>query len=165
MREVDPRTKRALKVLLRHPTLAMKALAADLGLSYRTIASWVEPDGPVPTVDQLRQLVQACARYDDTAARLLAEDVFGLTVCRWFLAGSPQVSGTRADVVHEVLEAGAATGAVTGWLAEAAAGGFSPGEAEEGCRLILSAQRELAEAKASLETYKAPQLRLAGVAA
>lgn len=159
----DPRTKRALRRLIRHPTIQAKAIAADLGIAYRTLMAWLEPDGAVPSIDQVRQLLQACARYDAPAARSLAEELYGLGDCGWFLASEPSVRGVPADVVHEVLEAGAATGAVTGWVASAATAGFSPEEAEEGCRLIRSAERELAEALAAVELFKRPQLRLVGV--
>lgn len=165
MREADPRTKKALRQLVRHPTLALKALAEDLGVAYRTMASWVEPDGPVPTLDQVRQLVLACARYDGAAARQLAEELFGLPACGWFVAEAPRVAGATHDLVREVLEAGAATGAVTGWAAEAAQGGISPDEAEEGVALIHAAERELAEARLAVEAFKAPQLKFAGVMA
>ena len=163
MRAEDPKTKRALRQLVRHPSIAAKAVADDLGVAYRTLMAWLEPDGPVPTLDQVRQLVAACARQDAEAARRLAEELYGLPACRWFLAAEPAVAGSAPDVVHEVLEAGAATGRVTGWLAEAAVGGFSPAEAEEGCSLMRAAERELAEAQAALEVYRRPQLRLAGV--
>lgn len=161
----DQTTKQALRRLIRHPTIAAKALAEDLGVAYRTLMTWLEPDGPVPSLDQVRQLVVAARRYDPGEARRLAEVLFGLGDAGWFLAEEPRVSGVARDVVHEVLEAGAATGAVTGWVAEAAESGFSPEEAEEGCRLIRSAERELAEALAAVEQFKRPQLRLAGVPA
>lgn len=163
MRTEDAKTKRALRQLVRHPTLALKALAEDLGIAYRTIASWAEPDGPTPTLDQVRQLVQACSRYDGAAARRLAEELFGLRDTGWFLAASPRVVGAPRDVVHEVLEAGAATGAVTGWVAQAAEGGISPAEADQGVQLLRASAREIAEALAAVETYRAPQLQLAGV--
>ena len=161
----DPRTKKALRSLIRHRSITAKGLAEDLGVAYRTLMSWLEPDGPVPTLDQVRQLMKACARQDREAARRLAEELFGLADCQWFLAAEPSVAGASPDVVHEVLEAATATGRVTGWLAEAASGGFSPGEAEEGCTLMRAAERELAEAQAALEQYRKPQLSLAGVVA
>jgi hypothetical protein len=159
----DPRTKAALRRLIRHRTIAAKALAEDLGVAYRTLMSWLEPEGVAPSLDQVRQLVKACARYNQAEARRLAEDLFGIGDCGWFVAVAPRAAGVPADVVHEVLEAGAAVGLVTGWAVEASAGGISPEEAAEGCRLIGAAERELAETRAAVQCFQAPQLNLAGV--
>jgi hypothetical protein len=166
MREADPRTKKALRQLVRHPTLALKALAEDLGIAYRTIASWVEEDGPVPTLDQVRQLVQACARYDGPAARRMAEELLGIQSLGWFIGATPAVAGRPGEVAREVLEAGAAVGRVSAWAVEATSDGqVGPEEAEEGEALIRAGLRELAEAQAAVRLLEAPQLRLVGVPA
>lgn len=166
MRAEDPRTKAALRTLVRHPTLALKALAEDLGIAYRTIVSWAEPDGPTPTLDQVRQLVQACARYDGAAARRLAEEVYGLPAAGWFLAAAPVVAGRPGEVAREVLEAGAAVGRVSSWVVGALADGrVGPSEAQDGGALIRDGLRELAEAAAAVRLLEAPQLRLAVVPA
>lgn len=158
MRE-DVRTKQALARLVRHPTVTMKALAAELGVAYRTMANWVEPDGTIPTLAQVRDLVAAAAKLDPEAARELAADLFGLTDSGWLLAAAPRQAPSASDLVGEVLEAGAAVGEVTGWAARATSDGrVDSTEADEGWRAIHKAQRELAEAAAVVEKHRAPQL-------
>jgi hypothetical protein len=164
MRE-DPTTKKALQTLVRHPRLALKAIAAELGVPYDTVHSWVAPDGPVPTLRQVRQLVAAARRLDEPAARQLAEELFGLEVAGWLLAVAPAHPGRPAELAREVLEAGAAVGRVSAWVVEATADGVvGPSEAEEGASLLRHVQREAAEASAALRAFMVPQLALAGVA-
>jgi len=166
MRETDHQTKRALQKLIRHPTIPAKALASELGIAYRTIMHWLEPDGPVPTLAQLRQLVGVARRIDEPSARLLAEELFGLEACGWLLGVVPAVSGRPGEVAREVLEAGAAVGRVSAWAVEATADGrVGPAEAEAGGALIRAGLRELAEAAAAVRLLEAPQMQLAGVGA
>lgn len=165
MREADTRTRRALGRLIGHRTLSLKALAEDLGIAYATIHSWTRVDGPVPTLAQVRSLLLAASRYDADAARELAAEVYGIGDAGWLLAAAPRPGPTAQDMVREVLEASAATGAVTGWAAEAAPGGISPAEADVGGQLLHAAQVQLAEAAAVVRRFKAPQGVLPGVPA
>lgn len=161
----DARTKAALRRLIRHRTIQPKALADDLGVAYRTLMAWLEPEGVVPSLDQVRQVLKACARYDAAEARRLAEEVYGLADAGWFLAAAPPARPCEGDLVREVLEASAATGAVTGWAAEATADGrVDWTEAERGERAIAHALQLLAQAKAQVHSFRAPQGVLAGVA-
>jgi hypothetical protein len=167
MRTEDPRTKKALRQLVRHPTLALKALAVDIDVPYDTVHSWISTDGPVPTLAQVRALIWAAARYDAAAARELAAEVYGLGDAGWMLAAMPRPASGVDDLVGEVLQAGAAVGQVTGWAAEATVDHrVDSTEADEGWRLIQVAQRKLAEVTAQVERHRPPQLawRLAGVA-
>lgn len=164
MRDEDQQTKRALQGLIRHPTIPAKALAESLGVHYRTVMSWLEPDGPVPTLRQLRLLVAAARRIDEPAARVLAEELYGLEEAGWLLAVAPAHPGRPAELVREVMEAAGAVGQVSAWAARATADGrVGPEEAEEGASLLRHVQREAAEASAALRSFMAPQLQLVGV--
>lgn len=122
MRE-DTRTKKALARLVRHPSITLKALAAELGTSYDAVHSWTQVDGPVPTLAQVRALVWAAARLDRVAARDLAADLFGLGDAGWVLSSAPEPSPSSTDVVREVMEAGEAMGALHGATLRAVADG------------------------------------------
>ena len=62
---------------------------------------WLEPDGPVPTLAQVRSLIWAAARHDAGAARELAAEVYGLGDAGWPLA---EAEGVEIERVFRILD-------------------------------------------------------------
>lgn len=145
----DEKTAAALLTLIRHPTLSIKEIAADLGWSYdalyHRVRGWVTPE-----VEEVRQIVAAARGRDNTAAMELAAKLYDLPGNGWFLASLPRAQPTARDLLAEAAKATEAAADLQHEIRTSAADGLVD-SAEEAriANKAITAQRQVAEAQAT----------------